>query len=109
MSKVLNINSDQFENEVIKSSVPVLVDFWAPWCAPCRAMAPILDELSMDLDGKVKVIKVDVDEPVNQELAMTYQIRSIPSMKIFKNGNVVQEFVGMRSKSELAHEIDMLS
>lgn len=101
MSKVLNINADQFEKEVIQSKVPVLVDFWAPWCRPCQMMGPILDEVSIDLEDKAKVIKIDVDDAANIELAQRFEIRSIPSMKIFRGGEVVEEYVGMRSKEDL--------
>ena len=101
MSKVININSDQFENEVIQSKVPVLVDFWAPWCRPCQMMGPILDDVAKDMGEKAKVIKIDVDDHQNIDLAQMFQIMSIPSMKIFKAGNVVEEYVGMRSKEDL--------
>ncbi len=101
MSKVININADKFESEVIQSKVPVLVDFWAPWCRPCQMMGPILDEVAKDLGEKVKVVKVDVDDHSNIALAQMFQIMSIPSMKIFKNSSVVEEYVGMRSKEQL--------
>lgn len=106
MSQVLNITASQFEKEVLKCSVPVLVDFWAPWCGPCQMMGPVLDEVARDFDGRAKVIKVDVDDQVNIALAQQFSIRSIPSMKIFKDGAVVEEFVGMRSKSDLATGIE---
>ena len=101
MSKVLNIKADQFENEVIQSKVPVLVDFWAPWCRPCQLMGPILDEVAKELGEKAKIVKIDVDDQQNVDLAQMFQIMSIPSMKIFKAGNVVEEYVGMRSKENL--------
>ncbi len=101
MSKVLNINADQFEKEVIQSKVPVLVDFWAPWCRPCQLMGPILDDVAMDLGEKAKIVKIDVDDQQNIALAQMFQIMSIPSMKIFKAGYVVEEYVGMRSKEQL--------
>ena len=101
MSKVLNINADQFESEVIQSKVPVLVDFWAPWCRPCQLMGPILDEVAKELGENAKIIKIDVDDQQNIDLAQMFQIMSIPSMKIFKAGNVVEEYVGMRSKEQL--------
>lgn len=106
MSQVLNITASQFEKEVLQSPVPVLVDFWAPWCGPCQMMGPVLDEVAKDFDGRAKVIKVDVDDQVNITLAQQFSIRSIPSMKIFKDGAVVEEFVGMRSKSDLATGIE---
>jgi thioredoxin 1 len=106
MGKAIDVTKKDFENEVLKSDVPVLVDFWAPWCMPCRMMAPILDELAEALEGKVKITKVDTENPENQELAMQYQIQSIPNMKLFKGGQVVDEFVGMRSKEALQADLE---
>ncbi len=106
MSKVINANASNFEQEVLKSELPVLVDFWAPWCGPCRMMAPVLDELSDDMGDKLKVVKVDVEEVDNQGLAMQYQIQSIPNMKLFKNGQVAHEFVGFRPKDALVSELN---
>ncbi|MDX9778814.1 MAG: thioredoxin [Patescibacteria group bacterium] len=106
MSKALDILKNDFEQEVLKNEQPVLVDFWAPWCMPCRMMAPILDELAGELEGKVKIAKVDTENPENQELAIKYQIQSIPNMKLFKGGQVVDEFVGMRSKESLKADLE---
>jgi len=106
MSKVINATGADFAEIVLKSDVPVLVDFWAPWCGPCRMMTPILDELSIDLGDKAKIVKVDVENPENQALAMQYEIRSIPSMKLFKDGQIIREFVGMKSKDVLQEEIE---
>lgn len=106
MSKVINVTGVDFSEVVLKSDVPVLVDFWAPWCGPCRMMGPILDELSDDLQEKAKIVKVDVENPENQALARQYEIRSIPSMKLFQNGNIIREFVGMKSKDILIEEIE---
>jgi thioredoxin 1 len=108
MSKVINATGTDFTEIVLKSKVPVLVDFWAPWCGPCRAMAPILDELSIDLHDKAKVVKVNLEDPNNQSLGMQYEIRSIPDMKLFKNSQVVREFVGMKSKEILQDEIEIV-
>jgi len=105
MSKTIDVNSSNFETEVIKSEIPVLVDFWAPWCGPCQMMGPILEELSEEMDGKLKVAKLNTEEPDNQQLAYKYQIQSIPNMKVFKNGEVVKEIIGYRPKEMLLNEI----
>ncbi len=106
MSKAMDVDKSNFEAEVLKSNIPVLVDFWAPWCGPCRMMAPILDELSGTLEGKIKIVKVDTENPENQGLAMEYQIQSIPNMKLFKNGVVAEEFIGLRSQDSLQKDLE---
>lgn len=98
MSNIKNLNAETFENE-ISGNVPVLVDFWAKWCAPCKALAPILDEVADELAGKIVVTKVNLDE--NQDLAMKYSIRSIPTLLLFKNGELLDMQVGLPSKSDL--------
>ena len=98
MSNIKNLNAETFENE-ISGTVPVLVDFWAEWCAPCKALAPILDEVSDELAGKIVVTKVNLDE--NQDLAMKYSIRSIPTLLLFKSGELLDMQVGLPSKSDL--------
>jgi thioredoxin 1 len=108
MSKVMNLTAADFEKEVLKSDVPALVDFWAEWCGPCRMMAPVLEELSEDMVGKLKVVKVDVEDPANLALAQQYQIRSIPNMKLFRGGQVVKDIVGVRPKAALLAEIGEL-
>jgi len=105
MSQALDVNKDNFETEVLKSEIPVLVDFWAPWCGPCRMMAPILDELSVELVDKLKIVKVNTEESENQELAIKYEIQSIPNMKLFKGGVVIGEFIGLRNKESLKDEL----
>lgn len=108
MSQALDVSFDTFEQEVLKSEIPVLVDFWAPWCMPCRMMAPTLDALAGDLEGKLKVVKVNTEESVNQQLAIKYQIQSIPNMKLFRGGEVIGEFIGLRDKESLRADIDAL-
>ena len=108
MSQAKDVNRDSFESEVLKSEIPVLVDFWAPWCGPCRMMAPTLDELSVELAGKVKFVKVNTEERDNQDLAIKYEIQSIPNMKFFKNGVVAGEFIGLRNKETLKKELEAL-
>ena len=105
MLKTINVTNQNFEQEVLKSDIPVLVDFWAPWCAPCQMMAPVLDELSDELDGKLKICKLDTEIPENQQLAIEYQIQSIPNMKLFKNGKVAKEIIGLRPKDVFKTEL----
>jgi len=105
MSNVLELKKENFSAEVLNSDLPVLVDFWAPWCMPCRMMAPILDELSVEMVGKMKIAKVNTEDSSNQDLAIEYQIQSIPNMKLFKGGKVVGEFIGLRNKETLKGEL----
>ena len=101
----MELTKDNFKKEVLKSDLPVLVDFFAPWCGPCQMMAPILDDLAGELEGKIKIAKLDTNEEENQGLSEEYLVMSIPNMKLFKNGKVVHEIVGFRSKEALKKEL----
>lgn len=105
MSNVITLTAENFEQEVLKSATPVLVDFWAPWCGPCRMMAPVLDDLAVDFDGKLIVAKLDVDNQAHQAIAGQYAIQSIPALKLFKSGQVVKDYVGYRDKSSFMTEL----
>ena len=105
MSKVIEISEDNFESEVLKSELPVLVDFWAPWCGPCRMMGPIVDEISEE-NLELKVCKVNVDE--NQDLAMKYNIMNVPTLLFIKNKKIIKSSIGFCSKSELNNIINGL-
>ena len=98
--KVITITKDNFNDEVLDSDIPVLVDFWASWCGPCRMVAPVMDELAEEFDGKVKIGKINVDE--QRELAEKYRVMSIPTIFLFKNGEVVDKTVGAKPKDEFA-------
>lgn len=102
----MEFTDQNFEQEVVKSDKPVLVDFWAPWCGPCQMMGPIVDELAKEMEGKAKIGKLNVDE--NNSTAATYGIMSIPALKIFKGGKVVKEFVGVQAKENLANALKEL-
>ena len=95
----INLTASAFEAEVLKSDVPVLVDFWAPWCGPCRMLAPAVAQLAEEYEGKAKVCKVNVDE--ESELARRFGIVSIPTVLVFKNGQLAETVVGLRPKAEL--------
>ena len=98
------VSDDSFEQEVLQSAMPVLVDYWADWCGPCKMIAPILDEVAQEYAGKLKVCKLNIDE--NQQTPPKYGIRGIPTLMIFKNGNVEATKVGALSKSQLTAFID---
>ena len=101
---VVEFTDQNFEQEVLKSSTPVLVDFWAEWCMPCRMLAPTIDKLANDYVGKVKVGKVDTDAA--REIALKYRIESIPTVILFKNGQVAQKFVGLRQERDFKEALD---
>lgn len=104
MANALHVTDDNFETEVLKSDVPVLIDFWATWCGPCRLVAPIVEELAVEYGGKAKICKVDVDN--NHKTAMTYGIRSIPTLLIFKNGEVVDSILGAVPKQQIVDRLE---
>jgi thioredoxin 1 len=101
--KPVEVTDSNFQNEVLLSDKPVLIDFWAEWCGPCKMIAPMVEELAKEYDGKLKVGKVDVDS--NQQTSMQYGIRSIPTLLIFKGGKVVDQLVGAVPKKMLAEKV----
>ena len=102
--RIIHVSSTDFEEQVLNSDQPVMVDYWAEWCGPCKMIAPILDEIADEYNGKLKVAKLNVDE--NQELAQKYSVRGIPTLMIFKSGDVAATKVGAVSKSQLSAFID---
>ena len=101
---VVQVSDSTFDAEVLKSNIPVLVDFWAEWCGPCRMVAPVVEEVAKQYKGKIKVAKVDVD--ANQRIATQYAIRSIPSLYVFKGGKIVEQIVGAVPKHQIVSVID---
>src|SRR5512134_3161984 len=104
MGDVNAISDDTFETEVLQATTPVLIDFWAPWCAPCRAVAPIVDELAREYAGKLKVVKMNVDD--NPSTPQRYGVRGIPTLLVIERGQVKEQLVGAQPKSRLASAID---
>lgn len=102
----IQLTDETFDSEVLKSPIPAMVDFWAPWCGPCRMMSPVVEELAKEYEGKAKVCKMNTDE--NPAKAGEYSISAIPTLLFFKNGKVVKEVVGLQSKDELKKILDSL-
>ena len=99
MSNIIETNDSDFESEVLKADIPVLVDFWAPWCGPCKAIAPILEQISGELGDKIKIVKVNVDD--NQKYAVDFGIKSIPTLLIFNKGEIKNQIIGAIPKAEI--------
>ena len=101
--KIANLTTDTFTPTITSATTPVLVDFWAPWCGPCKAIAPILEELATELDGKLKIVKVNIDD--NEAVAVEYGVRAIPTMILFKGGQAAETLVGMMPKAAIKAKV----
>ena len=104
MSKPVEIEEAKFEESVLKAATPVLVDFWAPWCGPCRMVAPVVDELAEEYDGQMGFVKINVDD--NPRIASRYEVMSIPTLILFKNGQIVSKIIGFKPKNELKETLE---
>jgi thioredoxin 1 len=104
-AKITNLTADSFKSAIANAATPMLVDFWATWCGPCKAIAPILEELAVELDGKVSIAKVDIDAAGNDAIAAEYGIRAIPTMLLFKGGQLADQIVGMMPKAALKDKL----
>ena len=103
---MLEVSADTFEQEVLKSEIPVLVDLWAPWCGPCRAITPLVEEIAGEYEGKVKVVKLNIDE--SPTIAAQYQVMSIPTLLFFKDGNVDAQVIGLVGKDKIAKKVEAM-
>ncbi len=101
--KIQELNAENFKSTIESSGQPVLVDFWAPWCGPCKAIAPVLEELADELDGKLRICKVNIDD--HGEIAADHNVRAIPTLLLFKNGDVADQVVGMTNKEDLKNKL----
>ena len=104
---IINLTQDNFSKEVLESPTPILVDFWAEWCGPCKMIAPVLDELADEYDGRVKIGKVNIDN--EQGLAAEYGVRAIPTLLLFQKGQVAEQIVGLKSKRDLKNSFDKVA
>ena len=104
MSEAINVGEQTFEKVVLQSEIPVLVDFWAAWCGPCRMVAPVLDQIAAEHEGKIRIVKVNVDE--EPALAAQYRITSIPAMKVFRGGEEVRELIGAMPKQMIEQQLE---
>ncbi len=106
MADLLQVTDDSFDDEIINSDIPAMVDFWAEWCGPCKMVGPVVEELAQEYNGKIKIAKMDVDK--NRETPVRFGIRNIPTLILFKGGDVVQTIVGAQTKSHLDEELKKL-